>query len=161
MKACDKPGCKSPRIFYNQAFGHKVCLSWRMTYHSQLDFIKIPDAKLAKEAVETNSSWLKAMHIHSKTYNIEDLFKGFKGELSNFVEKNEEVRKRLKEAEGNDEIGEIDEIEKEAFELKKQIDSSEMMRNFTFHRFQINKTKFITRLKKVNFISLISRAYYI
>ena len=111
-----------------------------MTYHSQLDFIKIPDAKFAKEAVETNSSWLKEMHIHSNTYNIEDLFKGFKGELSNFVQKNEEIRKRLKEAEDKDAIEEIDEIEKEAFELKKQIDSSEMMRSFTFHRFQLTKT---------------------
>ena len=72
------------------------------------------------------------MHIHSNTYNIEDLFKGFKGELSNFVQKNEDVKKRLKEAEEKDAIGEIDEIEKEAFELKKLIDSSEMMRNFTF-----------------------------
>ena len=110
-----------------------------MTYHSQLDFIKIPDAKIAMEAIETNFFWLETIHNHFTTYNIEYLYKGFEGELKNFVFKNEEVRKRLIEAKEKDEIGEIEKIEKEAFELKKQIDSSEMMRNFTFYRFQINK----------------------
>ena len=108
-----------------------------MTYHSHLDFNKIPDSKLAKEAIETNSLWLNAIYNHSNTYNIEDLYKGFKRELDYFIQMNGEIRKRLIEVENNDNIAEIEQIEKEAFDLKRQIDSSEMMRSFTFHRFQI------------------------
>ena len=51
--------------------------------------------------------------------------------------KNEEFRKRLREATSNDNFEEITKIEDEVFEFKQQIDSSEMMRNFTFNCFQI------------------------
>ena len=54
--------------------------------------------------------------------------------------KNEEFRKRLREAANSDNFEEITKIEDEVFEFKQQIDFSEMMRNFTFHRFQITKT---------------------
>ena len=139
MKKCDSPGCKFPRVFFNRAFGHKVCLSWRMTYHSHLDFSRIPETKQVKEAIATNSLWLNAILTHTNTYPTEDLYKGLKEELRDFIIKNEEFRSRLDEAEENDNDGELTKIEEEAFELKRQIDSSEMMRNFTFHRFQINK----------------------
>ena len=110
-----------------------------MTYHSHLDFSRIPEAKQVKEAIATNSLWLNVILTHTNTYPTEDLYKGLKDELRDFIIKNEEFRKRLDEAEENDNEGEITKIEDEAFELKRQIDSSEMMRNFTFHRFQINK----------------------
>ena len=108
-----------------------------MTYHSQLDFIKIPDSKIAMEAIDTISQWLQAIREHANSYNIEGYYKGFKGELGDFEQRKEEIRKRLKEIEDRDAVEEIEKIEKEVFDLKKQLDSSEMMRNFTFHRFQI------------------------
>ena len=138
MKLCERPGCKFPRVFFNQANSLKVCLNCRMTYHSQLNFKRIRDSKQAKEEIETISIWLTAIRTHSETYPIEDLFKGFKSELRDFELKTQEVRRRLAEAEINDLFWDFKEIEKEAFELKRQIDWSQMMANFTFHRFQIN-----------------------
>ena len=138
MKLCERPGCRYPRVFFNQAHSLKVCLNCRMTYHSQLNFKRIRDSKQAKEEIETISIWLAAIRTHSETYPIEDLFKGFKSELRDFELKTQEVRKRLTEAEKNDLFWDFKEIEKEAFELKRQIDWSQMMANFTFHRFQIN-----------------------
>ena len=138
MRLCERPGCRYPRVFFNQAHSLKVCLNCRMTYHSQLNFKRIRDSKQAKEAIETILIWLAAIRTHSETYSIEDLFKGFKSELRDFELKTQEVRRRLAEAEINDLFWDFKEIEKEAFELKRQIDSSQMMANFTFHRFQIN-----------------------
>ena len=138
MKLWEKPGCKFPRVFFNQAHSLKVCLNCRMTYHSQLNFKRIRDSKQAKEEIETISIWLAAIRTHSETYPIEDLFKGFKSELRDFELKTQEVRRRLTDAERNDLFWDFKEIEKEAFEIKRQIDSSQMMANFTFHRFQIN-----------------------
>ena len=140
MKECEKPGSKSPQVFFSKALGLKVCLLCRMTYYSYHKFIKIPDVKLSVEAIDTNSLWLDTILVHSNTYPIEDLFKGFKGELNDFMLKNEEFIKRLREAANSDNFEEITKIEEEVFEFKQQIDSSEMMRNFTFHRFQITKT---------------------
>ena len=137
MKECEKPGCKSPQVFFSKVLGLKVCLTCRMTYYSQHKFIKIPDAKLSVEAIDTNSLCLDTILAHSNTYPIEDLFKGFKGELNDFILKNEEFRKRLREAANSDNFEEITKIEEEVFEFKQQIDSSEMMRNFTFNCFQI------------------------
>ena len=74
---------------------------------------------------------------HSNVFPVEELYKGFKGELNDFILKNEEVKKKLKDAQEKDLVEDIDSIEKEAFELKKQIDASEMMKNFTFNCFQI------------------------
>ena len=138
MKLCERPGCKFPRVFFNQAHSLKVCLNCRMTYHSQLNFKRIRDSKQAKEEIETISIWLAAIRTHSETYPIEGLFKGFKSELRDFELKTQEVRKRLADAERNDLFWDFKEIEKEAFEIKRQIDSSQMMANFAFHRFQIN-----------------------
>ena len=138
MKLCERPGCKFPRVFFNQAHSLKVCLNCRMTYHSQLNFKRIRDSKQAKEEIETISIWLAVIRTHSETYPIEDLFKGFKSELRDFELKTQEVRRRLTDAERNDLFWDFKEIEKEAFEIKRQIDWSQMMANFTFHRFQIN-----------------------
>ena len=138
MKLCERPGCRYPRVFFNQAHSLKVCLNCRMIYHSQLNFKRIRDSKQAKEEIETISIWLAAIRTHSETYTIEDLFKGFKSELRDFELKTQEVRKRLTDAERNDLFWDFKEIEKQAFEIKRQIDWSQMMANFAFHRFQIN-----------------------
>ena len=80
---------------------------------------------------------LNANFYHSNVFPVEELYKGFKGELNDFILKNEEVKKKLRDAQEKDLVEDIDSIEKKAFELKKQIDASEMMRNFTFNCFQI------------------------
>ena len=140
MKDCERHGCKLPRAYFNKALGLKICLICRMTYYSNQRFIKIPDDKLVTQAVETNSLWLEAILNYSNTFHIENLYKGFKEELSNFIVKNEDIKNRLKESEANDLIEDIISIEEEIFDLKNQIDSSEMMHNFIFHRFQVYKT---------------------
>ena len=137
MKECEKPGCKSPRVFFNKAQGLKIWIECRMNYYSQLIFTKIPDSTQATLAIDNVAMWLKEINNHAQTYPIEDLHKGFKGELSEFVRKMEEIKKRLREVEDKDLIEEIENVEKDIYELKKQIDSSEMMHNFAFHRIQL------------------------
>ena len=137
MKECERPGCKSPRVFFNKAQGLKIWIEWRMNYYSQLIFTKISDSTQATQAIDNVAMWLKEINNHAQTYPIEDLYKGFKGELSEFVRKMEEIKKRLREVEDKDLIEEIENVEKDIYELKKQMDSSEMMHNFAFHRIQL------------------------
>ena len=137
MKLCERPGCKFPRVFFSKSLNLKVCLHCKITYHSQVDFKRIHESKQAKEVVDAISHWLGAIRSHSRTYSIEDLFRGFEGELRDFEQKTEEIRRRLADAEDQDKVDEIKKIEKEAFELKRQLDSSEMMHNFAINRLQI------------------------
>ena len=65
------------------------------------------------------------------------MFRGFEGELRDFEQKTEEIKKRLADADDQDKVDEIKKIEKEAFELKRLLDSSEMMHNFAINRLQI------------------------
>ena len=107
MKLCCKPGCKSARAFYNTPHHLEVCLSCRLTYYSDISFLKIPDCSLSIQTLDSISLWLSAIRNHSQSFAIEDIFKGFDGELRAFEELTSELRRRLKQAGEQDLFEEI------------------------------------------------------